>query len=64
MKKSDDFISLDDFIDKEYGNKGTEKRGSFEQAYHEFKLDVLVNDTWLHGDLHKFIPAETGNSYI
>ena len=44
MKKSDDLITLDDFIDKEYGNKGTPKREKFEQGYPEFKLGALVHE--------------------
>ncbi len=59
MKKNNNPIKLDDFINKEYGNKGTVKRDKFEEGYHDFKLDVLVNDTGLHRDLHKFIPAKT-----
>lgn len=59
MKKISNLIKLDDFINKEYGNKGTVKRDKFEEGYHDFKLDVLVNDTRLRGDLHKFIPAKT-----
>ena len=47
MKKSDDLITLDDFIDKEYGNKGTPKRERFEQGYQEFKLGALVHEARL-----------------
>jgi HTH-type transcriptional regulator/antitoxin HipB len=33
MKKNDNLITLDDFIDKEYGHKGTPKREKFEQGF-------------------------------
>jgi HTH-type transcriptional regulator/antitoxin HipB len=44
MKKSDDLITLDELIDKEYGNKGTPKREKFEQGYEEFKLGTLIHE--------------------
>ncbi len=44
MKKNDDLITLDDFIDKEYGIKGTPKREKFEQGYEEFKLGAMIHD--------------------
>lgn len=47
MKKNDNIITLDDFVDKEYGNKGTAKRDKFEQAYQEFKLGALIHDARL-----------------
>jgi DNA-binding XRE family transcriptional regulator len=42
--KSRDLVTLDEFIDKEYGNKGTPKREKFEQGYEEFKLGVLIHE--------------------
>jgi len=47
MKKNNNLITLDDFIDKEYGNKGTTKRDKFEQGYQEFKLGTLIHDARL-----------------
>ena len=44
MKTSDNLITLDDFIDKEYGAKGTQKREKFEQGYQEFKLGVMIHE--------------------
>jgi ribosome-binding protein aMBF1 (putative translation factor) len=44
MKKSDNLITLDELIDKEYGNKGTPKREKFEQGYEEFKLGALIHE--------------------
>lgn len=44
MKKNDNLISLDDFINEEYGDRGTTKRESFEQGYAEFKLGALIHE--------------------
>lgn len=44
MKKNDNLISLDDFINEEYGDRGTPKRESFEQGYSEFKLGALIHE--------------------
>lgn len=44
MKKDDDLVTLDDFIDKEYGNKGTPKREKFEQGFNEFKLGAFIHE--------------------
>jgi hypothetical protein len=44
MKKNDNIITLDDFIDKEYGNKGTPKREKFEQGYQEFKSGAIIHE--------------------
>jgi len=44
MKKNDNLVTLDDFINKEYGNKGTQKREKFEQGYQEFKLGVMIHE--------------------
>jgi len=47
MKKNDDFITLDGFIDKEYGSEGAPKREKFEQGYQEFKLGALIHEARL-----------------
>jgi DNA-binding Xre family transcriptional regulator len=44
MRKNDDLMTLDDFIDKEYGIIGTPKRERFEQGYQEFKLGALIHE--------------------
>jgi hypothetical protein len=41
MKKNPNLTSLDSFIDKEYGLKGTKKRDKFEAEYEAFKLGVM-----------------------
>ena len=42
MKKNKNLTSLDQFIDKEIGEKGTRKRTKFESGYETFKLGVLI----------------------
>ena len=42
MKKSKNLTSLSDFVDSEYGDKGTAKREKFETEYEAFKLGVLI----------------------
>jgi HTH-type transcriptional regulator/antitoxin HipB len=44
MKKNDNLVTLNDFIGKEYGVKGTPKREKFEQGYEEFKLGALIHE--------------------
>ena len=47
MSNNTKHITLDDFIDKEYGDKGTPKRDIFEQGYQEFKLGALIHEARL-----------------
>ena len=42
MKKNKNLTSLDQFIEKEIGEKGTKKRTKFETGYEVFKLGVLL----------------------
>lgn len=42
MRKSKNLTSLSDFVDNEYGVKGTKKREKFETEYEAFKLGVLI----------------------
>jgi HTH-type transcriptional regulator / antitoxin HipB len=42
MKKNKNLTSLSDFVEKEYGVKGTKKRDKFEAEYEAFKLGVLI----------------------
>ena len=41
MKKMH-LTSLDDFIDEQYGRRGTEKREKFERGYEAFRLGVMI----------------------
>ncbi len=42
MKAKSNIKTLDQFIDEEYGQKGTTKRDKFEKGYEVFKLGYLV----------------------
>src|SRR6185312_15499901 len=67
MKTSDNLITLDDFIDKEYGAKGTQKREKFEQGYQEFKLGVMIHEARISKGLTQTQLAEkcgTTKAYI
>lgn len=47
MSVNDNLIKLDEFIDKEYGLKGTAKRENFEQGFEEFKIGALIHEARL-----------------
>ena len=42
MKKKNNLTSLDNFIEEEIGEQGTENRKVFEQEYDAFKLGFLI----------------------
>ncbi|MEZ2441817.1 helix-turn-helix domain-containing protein [Chitinophaga sp. RCC_12] len=42
--KNNSLTSLDDFISKHHGKRGTEKREEFEAGYEVFKLGALLHD--------------------
>ena len=42
MKANKNLTSLSQFVDKEYGVKGTENRDKLESEYEAFKLGVLI----------------------
>jgi HTH-type transcriptional regulator/antitoxin HipB len=44
IKKKTDLLTLDKFIDREYGEKGTSKRERFERGYVEYRLSLTIND--------------------
>lgn len=37
-------VDLEEFIDKEYGKRGTKKRDSFEEGYEAFKLGAMLQE--------------------
>lgn len=45
--KNKNLTSLDELIDKEYGEKGTEKRNEFEKGFEDFKYGVLIHQARL-----------------
>lgn len=66
MKKKS-LTSLDDFIDKKVGRKGTKKRDKFENDYETFKLGVLIQQARQAKGLSQEQVAElsgTNKSYI
>lgn len=46
-KINNNLTSLDDFIDKKYGKRGSHKREAFEEGYEIFKIGFLLQDARL-----------------
>ena len=44
IQKNHNLFMLDEFIDREYGEKGTSKREKFEQGYVDYRLSLIIND--------------------
>lgn len=42
--KKNTLVDLEDFLDKEYGKRGTKKRDKFEEGYETFKLGVMLQE--------------------
>ena len=42
MKKKNNLKTLDQFIEEQYGKKGTPKREKFEESFESFKLGFLI----------------------
>lgn len=67
ITKNKNLKSLDQFIDKKVGKKGTEKREGFENEYDTFKLGVLIQQAREQKGLTQEQLAElagTNKSYI
>ncbi len=47
MSQKNNLKSLDQFVDEQYGKKGTSKRDKFEKGYEEFKLEFLIQQARL-----------------
>lgn len=65
--KNKDLTSLDQFIDDEFGKRGTEDREQFESEYDVFKLGVLIQQAREKRGLTQEKLAElagTNKSYI
>ncbi len=65
--KSNNLTSLDDFIDKHHGQRGTETREEFEAGYEVFKLGALLHEARLaKGLTQEELAAKVGKnkSYI
>jgi HTH-type transcriptional regulator / antitoxin HipB len=67
MKANKNLTSLSQFVDKEYGVKGTKKRDKFENEYEAFKLGVLIQQARQEKGLTQeevAVLAGTNKSYI
>ena len=67
MKANKNLISLSQFIDNEYGVKGTEKRDKLDSEYEAFKLGVLIQQARQEKGMTQeevAVLAGTNKSYI
>jgi len=47
MKQKNNLRSLDQFVEEQYGKKGTSKRDKLENGYETFKLGLLIQQARL-----------------
>ena len=47
MKTNNNLKSLDEFVDEQYGNKGTSERDKLEKGFEAFKLGLLLQQARL-----------------
>ena len=47
MSKKNNLKTLDQFVEEQYGKKGTVKRDKFESGYEAFKLGFLIQQARL-----------------
>ncbi|HSK73190.1 MAG TPA: helix-turn-helix transcriptional regulator [Pyrinomonadaceae bacterium] len=67
MPEKNNLKTLEDFIDDNYGKKGSPKRDKFEQGYDEFKLGAMIQEARLEKGLTQEQLAEkcgTNKAYI
>ncbi|HOZ15111.1 MAG TPA: helix-turn-helix transcriptional regulator [Tenuifilaceae bacterium] len=67
MKKKSNLKSLDEFIEEQYGKRGTNKREKFEKEFEAFKLGVLIQQARLEKGMTQEELAEkcgTNKGYI
>ena len=67
MKKKNNITTLDEHLDSAYGEKGTEKRDSFDRGYESFKLGVMIREARKKANMTQAELAEkaqTKRSYI
>jgi DNA-binding Xre family transcriptional regulator len=65
--KSNNKMTLDEFKDKHYGTKGTQKRDELENGYDDFKLGTLLHEARLEKGMTQAELADkvgTTKSYI
>jgi len=51
MSKKNNLKTLDQFVDEQYGKKGTTKRDKFEEGFKSFKLGFLLQQARLEKGL-------------
>lgn len=51
MSKKKNIITLDEFVEEQYGKRGTLKREKFEKGFEAFKLGVLIQQARLEKGL-------------
>jgi len=42
--KKNNLVDFEEFIDEEYGSRGTKRREKFEEGYEAFKLGVMLQE--------------------
>lgn len=65
--KNKNLKSLDQFVDEQYGERGTKKREDFEKGYEEFKLGFILQQARLEKGMTQEELAEkvgTNKGYI
>lgn len=63
MKKKNNLKSLDQFVDDNYGKKGTPRRDKFEKGYESFKLGFLIQQARLEkGMTQEELAAKCGTN--
>ena len=51
MKKKSNVKTLDQFVDEQFGKKGTTKRDKLDKGYESFKLGILIQQARLEKGL-------------
>lgn len=67
MKQKSNLKTLDQFVDEQYGKKGTAKRNKLEEGFETFKLGVLLQQARLEKGMTQEELAEkcgTNKGYI
>jgi len=67
MKQKSNVKTLDQFVEEQYGEKGTSKRDQFEQGYEAFRLGFMIQQARIEKGLTQEQLAEkcgTNKGYI
>jgi len=66
-RKENNLISLDQYIEQQYGKRGTSKREKFEDGYENFKIGFMLQQARLEKGLTQeelAVKVGTSKSYI